>query len=175
MIERSTRLTQTCSQTISSARLFLLAMAMHPDVQRKAQAELDAVVGSHRLPCYADRSSLPYVDAIVKELARWQPVVPLVTHVSSADDEYKGYFIPKGSLVVGNSWCANSRVLNVPFTISIAVENLPGQFYRILRCLCKIQLPLLEQLSRLQCHRCYLQIHVVKLNFSCSIADFPSG
>lgn len=80
-------------------------MAMHPEVQKTAQAELDAVIGSHRLPYYTDRSSLPYIDAIVKECLRWQPVAPLgVVHKSIADDEYKGYFIPKGTLVMANIW-----------------------------------------------------------------------
>jgi cytochrome P450 len=52
-------------------------MAMYPEVQRKAQAEIDAVVGPHRLPGYNDRDSLPYVNAMMKELLRWHPVGPL--------------------------------------------------------------------------------------------------
>ena len=52
-------------------------MVLNPDVQRKAQRELDQVVGPHRLPDFADQPSLPYVDAIVKETLRWNPVVPL--------------------------------------------------------------------------------------------------
>lgn len=85
-------------------------MAMHPDVQKKAQAELDAVIGPRRLPLYSDRSSLPYIDAILKETLRWQPVIPLaVAHRSTADDEYRGWFIPKGALVVANSWCVSSQ------------------------------------------------------------------
>lgn len=56
---------------------FFLAMAIYPEVQAKAQAELDAVVGPDRLPEFADRDELPYVNAIISELFRWQPVVPL--------------------------------------------------------------------------------------------------
>lgn len=52
-------------------------MAMYPEVQRKAQAELDAVIGAERLPEFIDRPSLPYVNALVKETMRWQVVVPL--------------------------------------------------------------------------------------------------
>lgn len=52
-------------------------MAMYPKVQRKAQAELDAVIGSGRLPEFSDRPSLPYVNALIKETMRWQVVVPL--------------------------------------------------------------------------------------------------
>ncbi|KAG6908985.1 hypothetical protein DXG01_002474 [Tephrocybe rancida] len=91
--------------TASSSQAFLLAMAMYPEVQAKAQAELDAVVGNDRLPDFNDRASLPYIDAVVKEVIRWQPVTPLaVAHFSMADDEYNGYFIPAKTIVIGNSW-----------------------------------------------------------------------
>lgn len=80
-------------------------MAMHPELQKKAQAELDTVVGPHRLPCYADRSSLPYIEAIIKESLRWQPVTRLgVAHQSTADDKYQEWFIPKGTVVITNIW-----------------------------------------------------------------------
>lgn len=52
-------------------------MVIHPAVQAKAQAELDSVIGSGRLPDYNDRLSMPYIDAIVKEVLRWNPVAPL--------------------------------------------------------------------------------------------------
>lgn len=52
-------------------------MAKHPEVQRKAWAEMDAVVGKDRLPTFSDRDSLPYVEAICKELFRWKSIVPL--------------------------------------------------------------------------------------------------
>ena len=52
-------------------------MVLHPEIQRKAQAEVDRVIGSDRLPTFADQSSLPYVDALVKEVLRWKPVTPL--------------------------------------------------------------------------------------------------
>lgn len=52
-------------------------MAMYPEAQRKAQAEIDAIVGTNRLPDFNDRPYLPYVNAIIKESMRWQLVVPL--------------------------------------------------------------------------------------------------
>ena len=89
---------------------FFLAMALHPEVQAKAQAELDAVVGPDRLPEFSDRTALPYLNAVIKEALRWQNVLPLgVIHRSMADDEYNGYFIPKGSLVLANIWCDPDR------------------------------------------------------------------
>jgi len=52
-------------------------MTLFPDVQKKAQAEIDAVVGPDRLPSFADRDSLPYTEALVKEVFRWSVVGPI--------------------------------------------------------------------------------------------------
>ena len=52
-------------------------MAMFPEAQKKAQAEIDAVIGHERLPDFSDYDSLPYINAVVKETLRWQPVVPV--------------------------------------------------------------------------------------------------
>ena len=80
-------------------------MALYPEVQKKAQAELDNVIGSQRLPDFSDRSTLPYVNALVKELARWHVVAPTgVPHAAVRDDVYNGFLIPKGSLVIPNLW-----------------------------------------------------------------------
>ena len=92
-------------KTFSTLLSFFMAMAMHPEAQAKAQAELDAVVGLDRLPDHSDRDALPYVNAVVKEALRWQNVVPLgVIHRSMEDDDYKGYFLPEGTLVLPNIW-----------------------------------------------------------------------
>jgi cytochrome P450 len=83
----------------------MLAMVCYPEVQRKAQAELDRVIGAHRLPEFGDRESLPYIELIVKEVYRWQPIAPLgVAHAVMQDDIYREFFIPKGAIVVGNIW-----------------------------------------------------------------------
>jgi cytochrome P450 len=72
-------------------------MAVHPDIQQKAQSEIDTVIGIHRLPEFEDRPSLPFVEALYREVMRWKPVLPLgVPHAAIADDIYNGYFIPKG-------------------------------------------------------------------------------
>ena len=84
---------------------FVLAMALYPEVQARAQAELEQVCGRTRLPEMADMDALPYVNAIMREVLRWHAIAPLsLPHVSVADDEYKGYFIPKGAIVMPNSW-----------------------------------------------------------------------
>ncbi|KAF8515735.1 cytochrome P450 [Gautieria morchelliformis] len=84
---------------------FVLAMILYPDVQRKAQAELDDVIGADRLPGFEDRQNLPYINALCKEIQRWHPVFPLaIAHGVMEDDIYNNYFIPKGSVIIGNSW-----------------------------------------------------------------------
>ena len=80
-------------------------MASYPEVQKRAQAELAAVVGPHRLPTFADKNDLPYVSALIKECFRWKPVVPLaLVHLSMEEDEYKGDRIPARAAVVSNPW-----------------------------------------------------------------------
>ena len=69
-------------QTPSTISGFFLAMIMFPEVLKKAQAEVDAVVGHERLPTMQDHEALPYVSAICKELLRWNVVVPLGTYIS---------------------------------------------------------------------------------------------
>jgi hypothetical protein len=51
-------------------------MTLFPDVQKKAQSEIDAVIGPDRLPSFADRASLPYIEALTKELFRWSVTIP---------------------------------------------------------------------------------------------------
>ena len=83
-------------------------MSLYPEIQEKAHAQLNAVVGPNRLPEIHDRESLPYVDAILKETMRWHVILPFsVPHCTSEDDEYKGYFIPKGTTVMPNVWYAS--------------------------------------------------------------------
>ncbi|KLO04414.1 cytochrome P450, partial [Schizopora paradoxa] len=91
--------------TVSAKYSFFLAMILYPDVQRKAQEELDRVVGMERLPTFSDRKSLTYIGAIIKETLRWHPVVPLgVPHVPTQDSIVKGYAIPKGTIILANIW-----------------------------------------------------------------------
>lgn len=80
-------------------------MTLNPEAQATAQAELDTVIGIDRLPTAEDRISLPYVDALVKEVFRWQPVTPLgLPHRLTTEDTHAGYRIPAGSIVMANIW-----------------------------------------------------------------------
>ena len=113
---------------------FFLSMAMHPDVQRKAQDELDRVVGKDRLPTFADRDALPYVSALLKELLRWHVVAPIATpHRTVADDEYNGYHIPAGATIIPNVWYDESHETGLVVSLMISV-HLPGQCLVTLRC-----------------------------------------
>jgi cytochrome P450 len=57
--------------------IFIVAALLHPEIQKTAQGELDAVTMRERLPTFEDRPRLPYVDAICKEVTRWRPIAPL--------------------------------------------------------------------------------------------------
>jgi len=94
--------------TVAAIYSFFKAMALYPEVQARAQAEIDAVVGNDRLPCFADREHLPYIQALTLEALRWHSVVPNgVPHRVTEDNIFNGYFIPKGALVMANLWFMN--------------------------------------------------------------------
>jgi len=91
--------------TVSAIKWFLVAMMLSPDIQKRAQAELDSVTGRERLPTFEDRPRLPFVDAVCREILRWRPVAPVgIPHAVTKDDVYAGFFIPKGAMVIGNIW-----------------------------------------------------------------------
>ncbi|KIK42243.1 hypothetical protein CY34DRAFT_83884 [Suillus luteus UH-Slu-Lm8-n1] len=104
--------------TITTLSHFILAMVQHPHVLRRAQAELDDVLGTggdglgssprsaaKRLPTFEDRAKLPYCDAVFTETLRWGVPVPLsLPHRLTQPDTYEGMYIPQGSLVFGNIW-----------------------------------------------------------------------
>ncbi|PSR75210.1 hypothetical protein PHLCEN_2v9251 [Hermanssonia centrifuga] len=90
--------------TTSTLCAMVLAMTLYPDVLRLAHDELDSVVGRDRAPTFEDKPNLPYIDAIVKEVLRWRPVIPLgIPRRCTQDDWYHGYRIPKGALMTSFS------------------------------------------------------------------------
>ncbi|KAH9856166.1 cytochrome P450 [Lenzites betulinus] len=93
------------SQSRGTLLQFFLHMTRHPQVFRKAQEEMDLVVGSGRLPDFSDRESLPYLNAVLEEVYRWRPSLPIaIPHRVTTDDEYRGYDIPAGCMVIPNTW-----------------------------------------------------------------------
>ncbi|KAJ6546378.1 cytochrome P450 [Mycena sp. CBHHK59/15] len=93
--------------SVSAIGSLFLAMSLYPEIQKKAQAELDQVIGRDRLPSFEDRPNLPYINAIVTEACvhRWNPVAPLgLPHRCMQDDIYNGYDIPMGTILFANCW-----------------------------------------------------------------------
>ncbi|KAH7093538.1 putative cytochrome P450 oxidoreductase [Paraphoma chrysanthemicola] len=98
------------SDTTSSTLVgFIQAMLLFPDAQRKAQEELDRVVGPERMPTMEDEQSLPYIRCCTKESLRWMPTTILgaVPHATTQDDYYNGYLIPRNAGVMNNVWSIN--------------------------------------------------------------------
>ncbi|KAI0696990.1 cytochrome P450, partial [Cerioporus squamosus] len=104
MIASGTLYASGIDTTVSAIRTFWMMMALYPEIQRKAQAEVDAVVGTIRLPTMEDRDQLPYLNCIIKEVLRFGTVVPTMPHSLDVDDIYQGYLIPKGACVMVNMW-----------------------------------------------------------------------
>ncbi|EJD05107.1 cytochrome P450 [Fomitiporia mediterranea MF3/22] len=84
---------------------FFLMMALHPEVAKKAQEEIENVIGRDRLPAFDDRKQLPFIDCILKELYRIHPPLPLgVPHASTRTEQYNGWSIPQGAIIIPNIW-----------------------------------------------------------------------
>ncbi|KAJ9649238.1 hypothetical protein H2201_004246 [Coniosporium apollinis] len=96
----------TTSSTLSGA---VMAMVVFPEVEKRAQQEIDRVVGPNRLPTMDDEPNLQYIRGCVKESLRWMPTTILgaVPHAVTKDDEYMGYHIPAGAGVLNNVWAIN--------------------------------------------------------------------
>jgi len=91
--------------TYATILTFILAMALYPDVQAKAKAEIDGVVGSGCLPSFTNRPDMPYINATIKEAMRWKPALPMsIARRTSQTDFYQGFYIPKGTIVMPNVW-----------------------------------------------------------------------
>ena len=89
--------------TTAGVEYFTIASVLYPESVKKAREELDSIVGQNRLPSFDDTSKLPYVNAFVKEVLRWRPMLPMgIPHSPIKDDEYLGYRIPKGAMVFPN-------------------------------------------------------------------------
>ncbi|KIJ57218.1 hypothetical protein M422DRAFT_148860 [Sphaerobolus stellatus SS14] len=96
--------------TVAVIHALILQLILRPDIQKRAQLELDSVVGSpdspeFRLPTWEDRPRTPYLQALIKEILRWNPASGTgVPHSVMEDDVYRGWRIPKGSIIFPNAW-----------------------------------------------------------------------
>ncbi|KAK3938547.1 hypothetical protein QBC46DRAFT_451088 [Diplogelasinospora grovesii] len=105
------------SDTSSSTLItFVLACCAFPEAMKKAQAELDKIVGPHRSPDWDDQATLAYVNAFVKEVLRWRSVAIIggQPHSPTQDDSYNGWLIPAGSWVQGNVWAIHHNDREFP-------------------------------------------------------------
>ncbi|PSR73371.1 hypothetical protein PHLCEN_2v10663 [Hermanssonia centrifuga] len=111
-------------------------MAKYPDAQRKAQEELDDVLGSERLPEHSDIKRLPYIRAVLLESLRWMPALPLgVPHRVMVDDEYNGYRIPKGSTIIAvrRFTTRSANTLGLIGALNLMNHRMPGESITPLR------------------------------------------
>lgn len=82
-----------------------IAAACFPEEQAKVQAELDTVIGRHRVPTFADQKSLPLLEAFILEALRWRPLATNgLAHRTTRDVIWENYCIPAGTTVFGNHW-----------------------------------------------------------------------
>ncbi|KAJ7982978.1 cytochrome P450, partial [Mycena polygramma] len=111
--------------SVSALSTFFLAMGLYPETQATAQAEIDAVLTDARLPQISDRPSLPYVECLMWEVLRWNPLAPLgLSHLLNKDDIYRDYHIPSGSIVMRCHW----SILRDPVVFPDPEEFQPARF-----------------------------------------------
>uniref|UniRef100_A0A667YP19 Cytochrome P450 2F5-like n=1 Tax=Myripristis murdjan TaxID=586833 RepID=A0A667YP19_9TELE len=90
--------TETTSTTI---RYALSVLIKYPNIQEKMQQEIDTVIGQERCPSMEDRKSLPFTDAVIHEVQRYLDIVPFsVPHYALQDICFRGYIIPKGTVIL---------------------------------------------------------------------------
>ncbi|KAK4495582.1 hypothetical protein PRZ48_012850 [Zasmidium cellare] len=118
--------------TSSSMISLILAMCCFPETQRKAQAELDCIVGRSRLPTHDDSDSLPYTTALVAEVLRWRTATVLggLPHAPNQDDTYQSYHIPKDTWILGNIWAIHRNPRDYPEPDAFRPERFLGGLER---------------------------------------------
>ncbi|MFT7815177.1 cytochrome P450 2U1 [Arapaima gigas] len=94
--------------TTNTVLWILLYMSLYPDVQEKVQKEIDSVVPPDRVPSLTDKARLPFTEATLMEVLRMAVVVPLsIPHMASKTTEFRGYTIPKGTVVFPHLWAVH--------------------------------------------------------------------
>ena len=116
--------TDTSAVTLEWA---LSLLANHPEVLKKARAELDKIVGQDRLVDESDYSKLPYLQSIISETFRLYPAAPLlVPHESSEDCIIGGYDVPRGTMLMVNAWAIHRDTMVWEDPTSFRPERFEG-------------------------------------------------
>ncbi|KAJ6006900.1 hypothetical protein N7451_004844 [Penicillium sp. IBT 35674x] len=119
-------------ETSPRQMLWLFIAALYkPSFMDRAHAVLDKVVGRERLPCFADRAKLGFIDAIMHEMLRWRPISPgSIPRRADHDDEFEGTKFKKGVTIMANAWSI-SRDENVfDPTLGDLSEFIPERWLR---------------------------------------------
>ncbi|KAH7343964.1 cytochrome P450 [Rhizoctonia solani] len=88
----------------------ILALIKDKEAQDRARQEIDALYDEDTLPAWANEQAMPFVRAVIKEVLRWRPPLPIcIPHRLEQDDYFEGYFHPKDSAVICNVWAIHSN------------------------------------------------------------------
>ncbi|KAJ5133076.1 hypothetical protein N7448_001895 [Penicillium atrosanguineum] len=121
------------SDTTASIFLsFAVAMINFPEVQKKAQEEIDRVIGPNTLPTMADEPSLQYIRGVVKESLRFLPssILGIVPHATTNEDTYKGYTFPEKTGMMINVWALNNDPERYPNPRNFDPDRYKNDFLR---------------------------------------------
>ncbi|KAH8959949.1 hypothetical protein BDL97_06G104200 [Sphagnum fallax] len=98
-------LTAGLDTTFTTLEWVMAELLRHPDIMKRAQKELDTIVGTNRLVSESDLQHLPYLQAILKESFRIHPPAPImVPHRSIQPCQVEGYNLPTNTQLIVNLW-----------------------------------------------------------------------
>ncbi|KAI3760588.1 hypothetical protein L1987_50985 [Smallanthus sonchifolius] len=116
--------TDTSAITIEWA---LAELINHPNIMKKAQEEIDQVIGKNRLVQESDVPNLPYLQAIVKESLRLHPTAPLILRLSTQDCTVGGYYIPTNTTTLVNVWSLGRDPMHWESPLEFMPERFEGK------------------------------------------------
>ncbi|CAE6419189.1 unnamed protein product [Rhizoctonia solani] len=88
----------------------ILALIKDTEAQDRARKEIDVLYDEDTLPAWANEQAMPFVRAVIKEVLRWRPPLPIcIPHRLEQDDYYEGHFHPKNSAIICNTWAIHSN------------------------------------------------------------------
>jgi len=153
--------------TVIATTSFILAMMLYPEVQKRAQAEIDSVVGQDRFPNFEDRDELPYIAALIQEITRWAPIAPQgLAHRAMKEDVYEGYRIPEGATIVANIFSIARDEEMYPEPLEFKPERFLGSSPQV------DPHKFVFGFGRRVCPGVYFAEASLYLNFSCILAAF---